>query len=270
MPELPEVETTRRALAPALTHARFKDVTVRHTRLRWPIPQRLAQELKGLTLESIERRAKYLLLHTQAGTLLIHLGMSGHLRLYQELPPPGKHDHVDFIFDRICLRYTDPRRFGAILWIVDDVSQHPLLQRLGPEPLTKAFTAKYLWQTAQRHHVALKTFIMNNHIVVGVGNIYASEALFLAGIHPNRPANRLTEAEAQRLVDSIKQVLRKAIQAGGTTLKDFYSGTGTPGYFRHELLVYGREGEPCVQCQTALQKMVLGQRGTVYCPTCQR
>lgn len=270
MPELPEVETTRRALAPALEHATFEKVVIRQPRLRWPIPQHLSRDLCGLTIESIERRAKYLLLHTKLGTLLIHLGMSGHLRLYNQLPPPGKHDHVDMVLDRICVRYTDPRRFGAILWIVGDVSQHPLLANLGPEPLERQFTAKYLWQIAQKRHVALKTFIMNNAVVVGVGNIYATEALFRAELHPNRPANRLTLAEAERLVQSIKYILRQAIRAGGTTLKDFYSGSGKPGYFRHALQVYGRAGEPCVNCQTPLQKMTLGQRGTVYCPTCQQ
>lgn len=278
MPELPEVETTCRAIRPALIGARCKHVTIRQSRLRWPIPAELSNELPGQIITHVDRRAKYLMIKTASkNTLIIHLGMSGHLRVYRnnnnELPAPGPHDHVDFIFnnntDQISVRYTDPRRFGAILWVKTALDTHPLFKHLGPEPLSHDFNASYLKQQLTKSQRPIKNTLMDNHVVVGVGNIYASEALFATGIHPTRPSNCLDDTEISALVLAIKKILSAAIDAGGTTLKDFYSSTGKPGYFRHALHVYGREGEACLTCQTTLEKIRLGQRGTVFCPRCQ-
>ncbi|MDN3637915.1 bifunctional DNA-formamidopyrimidine glycosylase/DNA-(apurinic or apyrimidinic site) lyase [Simiduia curdlanivorans] len=270
MPELPEVETTRRGIEP---HAQGKKVTalvVRNPSLRWPIPGELAVLLKGQTLRSVSRRGKYLLLGFARGHVLVHLGMSGSLRVISIQEPPGLHDHVDLQFsDGTGLRYTDPRRFGCWLWAEGDVLTHKLLVSLGPEPLSEAFTAEYLYQRSRAKKQNLKTFIMDSHVVVGVGNIYANEALFMAGLRPRRAAGSLSLPKARLLVGHIKSVLAKAIAQGGTTLKDFVGGDGKPGYFQQKLLVYGRGGEPCRVCHTPLKEVRVSNRATVYCANCQ-
>lgn len=270
MPELPEVETIRRGLLPHILGATIDSVVVRCPRLRWPIPDKLDKRLARQTVLDVSRRGKYLLMHLTSSTLIIHLGMSGRLCLLTEHQPPKKHDHVDICFtNQWVLRYTDPRRFGAILLTYDSVKEHPLLQLLGIEPLTELFTADYLLQRAIYRRVAIKPFIMDSKIVAGVGNIYANEALFLAGIHPKTPAGLLTKIQVTRLVETIKQVLTFAIAQGGTTLKDFVNSEGEPGYFSQQLNVYGRGGLPCVTCKKTLQSCLLGQRSTVYCKHCQ-
>ncbi|MCP5163228.1 MAG: bifunctional DNA-formamidopyrimidine glycosylase/DNA-(apurinic or apyrimidinic site) lyase [Hahellaceae bacterium] len=270
MPELPEVETTRRGIAPHIQHHRLENIVIRQPQLRWPVSAELKQ-LSSQTICDVTRRGKYILIHTESGgTVIIHLGMSGSLRVLPTETKPAKHDHVDLIFDHgMCLRYNDPRRFGAILW-TDDYSNHPLLASLGPEPLSDAFTHDHLFLLSRHKRVAVKQFIMDSHVVVGVGNIYANESLFMAGIHPNRPAGNISAKRYLRLTEAIKQVLGFAIQRGGTTLRDFVGGDGKPGYFQQELLVYGRGGENCKQCNHQLKEIRLGQRTTVYCPRCQR
>lgn len=268
MPELPEVETVRAGLAPHCEGAIIVDVLVRDHRLRWPVPADLPAILKNQTIQKIERRAKYLLLHFDHGTLLWHLGMTGQLRVLFEKQPPQKHDHIDVVFtDGRVLRYTDTRRFGSVHWC-DDWQQHKLVQVLGPEPLSSAFNATYLYQQCQRKTVAIKVALMNQALVVGVGNIYANEALHLATIHPLLPAKQLTKDQATTLVASTKKVLKKAIKAGGTTLKDFVDSEGKPGYFRQELLVYGRDGEPCRHCGFLLIKQTVAGRATYWCEQC--
>lgn len=270
MPELPEVETTLRGIAPHLLHDVVDKVVVRHWQLRWPVPDDLPGRIQGQQLLDLSRRAKYLIFSFPAGQLIMHLGMSGSLRLVQRDTPPAKHDHLDFQFaSGKVLRFTDPRRFGAALW-TDAAHQHALLEDLGPEPLSKDFSGEYLYQNSRGRRLSIKAFIMDSKVVVGVGNIYANEALFLAGLRPGKAAGRLTRKDSERLVTQIKAVLEKAIAAGGTTLRDFIGGDGKPGYFKQELLVYGRGGEPCVQCQTALKLIRQGQRATVYCPNCQK
>jgi formamidopyrimidine-DNA glycosylase len=271
MPELPEVETTRRGIAPHVVNHRVTGVVVRQKRLRWPVPPALARDLPGQTLHAVERRAKYLLLRADTGTVILHLGMSGSLRVLPAGTPAEKHDHLDIVLDSgRCLRLTDPRRFGAALWCTGDIAQHPLLRALGPEPLDKDFTGEYLFARARRRKGAVKQFIMDGKVVVGVGNIYASEALFLAGIHPERAAGRISRDRFDRLAAAIKEVLAASIRAGGTTLRDFVGGDGKPGYFSQQLRVYGRAGQPCESCGTPLRQIVTGQRSTWYCPRCQR
>lgn len=271
MPELPEVETTRAGLLPALQGAIIKEVIVRCSRLRWPIPEHFAMNLANKRIQYLTRRAKYLLMHLDNGTVLMHLGMSGHLRLLVPNAVAQKHDHVDIIFNnKIMMRYTDPRRFGALLWCAGDPLAHPLLKNLGVEPLTDDFTTEYLLHCAAKRKQAIKAFIMDSKIVVGVGNIYAAEALFLSGIHPQMPALSLSYTQAFSLVSAIKQVLKAAIAKGGTTLKDFVNSEGRPGYFTQALQVYGRKGLPCTQCFTVLQSYKQGQRATVFCPNCQQ
>jgi formamidopyrimidine-DNA glycosylase len=271
MPELPEVETTRRGIASHITHHRITDVIVRQRQLRWPIPAKLKKNLTGQMISSVERRGKYLLLRMQMGTLLVHLGMSGSLRVIPKSLPPEKHDHVDIVFDNeSALRLRDPRRFGAMLWTTRHPLQHKLLKDLGVEPLTEEFSADYLFQLSRHRKVAIKFFIMDSHIVVGVGNIYANEALFLAGIRPTVAAKRVSLQRMQKLVAAIKLVLKNAINSGGTTLRDFTRGDGRPGYFRQQLNVYGREGEPCKQCATPIKLIRQGQRASYYCSHCQR
>jgi len=271
MPELPEVETTCRGIRPHLIGQRVDDVVVRNPRLRWPISPQLAEQLPGQTIERVERRAKYLLLSSGDHTLILHLGMSGNLRIVQADTPAGKHDHLDLVLaSGKCLRLQDPRRFGAALWVQGNPNQHPLLQRLGPEPLSDDFNSEQLHSLAQGRRVAIKSFIMNNHHVVGVGNIYANEALFHSGIHPTRAAGRISRKRFDYLVTVIKQVLDAAIKQGGTTLRDFVDSDGKPGYFSQQLAVYGRSGEPCPNCATPVQRLTLGQRGTFFCPRCQR
>ena len=270
MPELPEVETSRRGIEPWTISQRIESVTVRERRLRWPVPDELEARLQGETIRGLRRRAKYLLFDTDAGSALLHLGMSGSLRIIDPDEPPGKHDHVDIRFaNGKALRFRDPRRFGSLLW-AEVPEQHPLLKDLGPEPLDDAFDGEHLWARSRNRRIAVKPFIMNAAIVVGVGNIYASEALFGAGIHPKRQAGRIALPRYEKLAESIKTVLARAIRAGGTTLRDFHGGTGEPGYFRQKLSVYGREDEPCRACDQPIRSVVLGQRSTYYCTTCQR
>lgn len=268
MPELPEVEITRRGIAPYIANRTVQDLQVRNPHLRWRVPRRLSDYLVGHRIESVTRRAKYLLLNTCSGTVLIHLGMSGSLRVLKPGTPPHPHDHVDFVFRRSCLRFRDPRRFGCILWSHHPM-QHRLLENLGPEPLTNEFDGDYLYQTARQRPGAVKSLLMNAHVVSGIGNIYANEALFAAGIHPQRAANRVSVKRYRSLAHKTKRILTDAIQAGGTTLKDFQRADGQPGYFRHALKIYGREGEPCPRCHSSIRRKVMQGRSSFYCPRCQ-
>ncbi len=270
MPELPEVETTRRGLEDHCVGARIESVVVRDHRLRWPVPADLGEVLVGQKLENLGRRAKYLLFEFPTGTLLVHLGMSGSLRVLSERLAPAKHDHIDLTFDNgATLRYNDPRRFGSFQWFPRGSALKPL-DHLGPEPLSEAFDGARLHAMSRGRRQAVKPFIMDAGIVVGVGNIYATEALFLAGIRPDRAAGRVSRARYDALSDAIKQVLTNAITQGGTTLRDFVGGDGQPGYFAQELLAYGRAGEPCVRCGGDLRGKVIGQRASVFCIACQR
>lgn len=271
MPELPEVETTMRGIRPHVTGKEITAVRVRDARLRWPVPDDLAQRLTGSSIEQVERRAKYLLLRTQRGTLLIHLGMSGSLRILPATTPAQKHDHVDLVFaDRTCLRLRDPRRFGSMLWCDGDPHTHKLLRALGPEPLDDGFDADYLFRATRKRKVDIKQLLMNQSIVVGVGNIYASEALFLAGINPRRAAEKITREQCARLVAEIGKVLNYAITQGGTTLRDFVGSNGDSGYFQLKLNVYGKEGEACSRCGSSIKQVRQGQRSTFYCGQCQK
>jgi len=270
MPELPEVETSRRGIAPWVECQEVRDVIVRDRRLRWPVPDDIDLRLPGQRIRSVSRRAKYLLFDTAAGTAMLHLGMSGSVRIIDRDEPAGKHDHVDICFaSGKALRFRDPRRFGSLLWTEDPLT-HALLKDLGPEPLSGEFTGEYLWRRARKRQLSIKPFIMNAGIVVGVGNIYASEALFGSGIHPKRRAGRVAAARMDDLAAAIKSVLARAIAAGGTTLQDFHGSDGAPGYFRQQLDVYDREGLPCRKCKTPITAVVLGQRSTYYCKSCQR
>jgi len=270
VPELPEVETARRGIEPHLLKHKVSAVVVRDMRLRWPVPRALIKELTGQRIAAVTRRGKYLLLHTPAGTALLHLGMSGSLRLLPADTPAEKHDHLDIVLDSgRALRLRDPRRFGTLLWTTGDPTHHKLLRTLGPEPLGEDFDGDYLFAKARGRKVAIKNFIMNSHILVGVGNIYASEALFLARIHPQRAAGRVSRERYLALAKSIQKVLNAAIKAGGTTLRDFSRADGEPGYFRQHLRVYGRKGKPCKHCGTAIATRLTGQRSTYYCPYCQ-
>ncbi len=269
MPELPEVETTRRGISPHILGQTVLKVTVRQPKLRWPVPKELS-EIEGQAVTQVNRRAKYLLLHTKAGIAIIHLGMSGNLRVCEKDIKPGKHDHVDFEFaNGKVLRLQDPRRFGSVLW-TKNLASHKLLRDLGPEPLSTDFTAEYLYKKSRSRKVNIKTFIMNAHIVVGVGNIYASESLFMAGINPKINAGRISLKRYEKLVFAIKTVLTLAIEQGGTTLKDFVNADGQTGYFQLELSVYGKTGKPCTTCSTSIRQITQGQRSTFYCPQCQK
>ena len=270
MPELPEVETTLRGIEPHLLNQQVARVIVRDPRLRWPVPAEVVKA-EGQSFISLSRRGKYLLLKLQHGGLIIHLGMSGSLRVLQHPTHPEKHDHVDVeLQNGVCLRFNDPRRFGAFLWVDGEMHAHELLRDLGPEPLSDAFTADYLYHRSRERRVAIKNFIMNGHIVVGVGNIYASESLFMAGIHPQRAAGRVSRQRYEGLVAAIRDVLDRAIRRGGTTLRDFVDSDGAPGYFAQELLVYDRAGSDCFQCGAPIRQKVIGQRSSYYCPACQR
>jgi len=270
MPELPEVETSRRGIAPWVENQEVREVIVRDRRLRWPVPIEIDRQLPGREIRSVRRRAKYLLFETDVGTAMMHLGMSGSVRIVNCDEPAAKHDHVDICFaSGKALRFRDPRRFGSLLWTTN-ADEHELLRDLGPEPLSTGFDGSYLWTAARGRRVSIKQFIMNATIVVGVGNIYASEALFRARIHPRRAAGRVSTVRASRLADAIKSVLELAIQAGGTTLRDFHGGDGEPGYFRQQLDAYGREGLPCTVCKKPISAIILGQRSTFYCTRCQR
>jgi len=270
MPELPEVETSRRGIAPWILDQDVSGVIVRQQNLRWPVAREIAQVLPGQKIRSLTRRAKYLLIGTDAGTALLHLGMSGSLRIIDSGTPAGVHDHVDIEFaSGKALRFRDPRRFGSLLWS-DDPYQHPLLRNLGPEPLDEEFSGEYLREVARRRRVSIKQFLMNASVVVGVGNIYASESLFVAAIHPKRQAGRIALHRMEALADAVKTVLGSAIDAGGTTLRDFYGGDGEPGHFQQQLEVYGRDGEPCLRCKRPVSAIVQGQRSTYYCKNCQK
>lgn len=270
MPELPEVETTRRGLLPAVQGHRVLRLTVHEPRLRWPVPAELAA-LQGQLVSTISRRGKYLLFHTPAGVALVHLGMSGSLRLARSSEPRRLHDHLELQLDSgWTLRFHDPRRFGCFLWLTTAPERHALLADLGPEPLEEGFDGEYLFQRSRGRQVPIKSFLMDSHVVVGVGNIYANEALFRAGIHPLRAAGRIGIDRYGRLADEVREILAYAIERGGTTLRDFVNGHGEPGYFQLELDVYGRGGASCRKCRTILRETRLSSRSTVYCPRCQR
>lgn len=270
MPELPEVETTRRGIALHLTGQRIREIVVRNPHLRWPIPDSLPGEACGRTVTSVNRRAKYLVLDTETGALLLHLGMSGSLRVLAKPGPAARHDHVDICFDNgQTLRFNDPRRFGCLLWLPHPIDSHPLLSRLGPEPLSDEFDGDYLYHRSRGRKAAIKHVIMDARIVVGVGNIYASEALFLAGISPGRAAGRVSRRRMHTLTAAIRQVLESAIAQGGTTLRDFVASDGQPGYFSQQLNVYGRRGEPCPTCREPIRVRRIGQRSTFFCARCQ-
>ena len=271
MPELPEVETARRGLAPHVVGRVVQDAIVRDPRLRWPVSRAVTRTLPGLPIESLERRAKYLLFGTRRGTLIAHLGMSGSFRIIDRDEPPMAHDHVDLVLDDgRALRYRDPRRFGLMLWTASDPARHRLIAHLGPEPLSDAFDGDRLYRTSRGRRGAVKNFIMDGKIVVGVGNIYASEALYRAGIHPRRPAGRVGRARYDALAARIVEVLDEAIEQGGTSLRDFTRQDGQPGYFQQKLNVYGRAGEPCPGCRAPLRQEVIGQRSSFFCARCQR
>lgn len=271
MPELPEVETTLRGLSPHLSRQRIQQVIIRNPQLRWPIPVNLPAILRGQTINTLQRRAKYLLMDCGSGTLILHLGMSGSLRILPASTPAEKHDHFDLILaNGTLMRLRDPRRFGAVLWHEGDISQHPLLAMLGPEPLLDNFNAQYLYTATRKRSAAIKQVIMDSHIVVGVGNIYASESLFHAGIRPQLHAGKLSLARCARLVQTIRETLSASIAQGGSTLRDFTDSSGKPGYFQQSYTVYGRTGEPCRVCGTSIKQIVQGQRSTFYCPSCQK
>jgi formamidopyrimidine-DNA glycosylase len=271
MPELPEVETTLRGIRPLLEHSIVQAVNVRQRKLRWPVTHGLARRIRGEEILKVARRAKYLLLIFHHGTLMIHLGMSGRLRVLPVSVPPGKHDHVDLVFaNRRVLRFHDPRRFGSVLWVQGDPLCSPQLAHLGPEPFDEAFCGRMLFEAAKGRRVAVKNFIMDGRIVVGVGNIYANEALFRSGILPSRSAGRVALHRYHCLAASIQEVLTEAIEAGGTTLRDYVRVTGEPGYFEQALQVYERAGKPCLHCNNVIRRKLIGQRAAYYCVNCQR
>ncbi len=270
MPELPEVETTCRGIKAHILTETISRVIVRNRQLRWPVSASLNKKLQGETIRKVDRRGKYILLQVAPGTILIHLGMSGSLSIVDANTAAEKHDHVDFVLTNgKCLRLRDPRRFGAVLWAGKNPQQHKLLKTLGPEPLSEGFNGHYLYTQSRQRSRAVKTFIMDSHLVVGIGNIYASESLFRSGIHPRRPAGKIALSRYEKLAASIKQVLSDAIRSGGTTLRDFVNGEGKPGYFAQQLQVYGRVGKPCYLCNKPIRQIRLGQRSTFYCPYCQ-
>ncbi len=270
MPELPEVEITRRGLLPDLAGRQIDGVVARHTRLRYPLPRTLGRLLAGQTLLDIDRRGKYLLFRLDRGTLLLHLGMSGSLRLVPAAEPAGKHDHLDLLFGTRALRLRDPRRFGAVLWVKGDADAHPLIAPLGIEPLSGAFSGDWLHDATRGRATAIKLFLMDSHAIVGVGNIYASESLFRAGVDPRTPAGRLARARCERIAMAVKTTLEAALAAGGSSLRDFIHSDGGSGWFQQQHFVYGREGEPCRRCGMKVRALRLGQRSTFHCPRCQR
>jgi len=269
MPELPEVETTVRGVGPSLVTRRITGWTIRESRLRWPV--HLPEVMRGERVVQVLRRAKYLVFVTQSGAMIVHLGMSGSLRIVRRGAPAGRHDHLDVEFDHeVLLRLTDPRRFGSVHYHVGDWREHWLLEGLGVEPLTRDFDGRFLHGVARRRKLAIKQLLMDGRVVVGVGNIYANEALFRAGIRPRLAAGRISRKRYDLLAEAVREVLAAAIADGGTTLRDFVDGSGQPGYFTNSLCVYGRERQPCLVCGTQLKGVRLGQRATVYCPNCQR
>ncbi|MDR9425677.1 MAG: bifunctional DNA-formamidopyrimidine glycosylase/DNA-(apurinic or apyrimidinic site) lyase [Marinobacter sp.] len=270
MPELPEVETTRQGIAPHCEGQIINRVVVRNGRLRWPVPDDLPAQLEGRVIRSVERRAKYLFLNLDSGTVIVHLGMSGSLRVITDDTPAMKHDHIELeLANGRTLRFNDPRRFGCWLW-AEETGSHPLIRNLGPEPLSDDFNGAWLYRLSRGKQTPVKSFIMDNHVVVGAGNIYANEALFKAGIHPKRKAGRISLDRYHKLAEAIRETLSAAILMGGTTLRDFVNSDGKPGYFSQSLLVYGRRGQPCPECQTTLKEIRMNNRSTVYCPRCQR
>jgi len=271
MPELPEVETSRRGIEPHILNQKAIDIIIRQRQLRWPIPGSIKNQLKNQTINQVRRRGKYILLVTDAGTVILHLGMSGSLRILDASVGAEKHDHFDICFNNNkILRLRDPRKFGCVLWTRKDPLKHKLLCDLGPEPLSDEFNAEYLYQLSRQRKVAIKTFLMNSHVVVGVGNIYANESLFSAGINPKRSANKISFSRYQQLVPVIKDILLRAIQQGGTTLRDFTQQDGKPGYFQQTLAVYGRTGEPCDNCGKPIKQITQAQRSSFYCTFCQK
>lgn len=271
MPELPEVEVTRRGIVSHLEGHHFVGATLRNPSLRWPVPHDLGHTLRGLKINAVTRRGKYLLFDCGNGTLILHLGMSGSLRLLPAATPPQKHDHVDLILDTgMILRFKDPRRFGAVLWATGDVTHHALLAQLGPEPLTEAFDGRLLYERTRGRRASIKDVLMNSRIVVGIGNIYANEALFSTGISPLTPAGRISMRRYEKLAQAIKETLNLSIDAGGSSLRDFVNSDGSPGYFQQQYWVYQRNGQPCRKCGTAIEQTRQGQRSSFYCPHCQR
>jgi formamidopyrimidine-DNA glycosylase len=271
MPELPEVETTLRGISPHLIEQVVGDIIIRNAQLRWPIPLNLPKLLRGYTVRNLQRRAKYLLCHFDHGTLILHLGMSGSLRILTTATPPDKHDHFDLILaNGTILRLRDPRRFGAVLWHVGYLSQHPLLAKLGPEPLLSEFDSAYLFRDTRKRSAAIKLVIMDSHVVVGVGNIYANEALFRAGIKPQLAAGKLSRLRCEKLVAEIRSTLNESIQLGGSSLRDYVDSDGKQGYFQQHYWVYGRANESCKKCGTLIKLIKQGQRSSFYCPSCQR
>ncbi|MDP2397926.1 MAG: bifunctional DNA-formamidopyrimidine glycosylase/DNA-(apurinic or apyrimidinic site) lyase [Burkholderiales bacterium] len=275
MPELPEVETTRRGLAPVVENRSIQRAVVRHRGMRLPVPQGLEQRLAGARIEALTRRGKYLLFNCvpaqgKPGALIVHLGMSGRLWLVDSATAPQKHDHFDLVIDSgRVIRLRDPRRFGLVLWQPGDALAHPLLAAMGPEPLTADFDGPMLYRETRPRSAAIKLVIMDSHVVAGVGNIYANESLFRAGIDPRTPARRVSQARCARLAQEIKTVLGEAIDAGGSSLRDYVGSDGMAGHFQNRFFVYGRAGEPCMRCGTAIRELRQGQRATCYCPRCQ-
>lgn len=270
MPELPEVEVCKRGIEPHVLNQKVTDVIVRNANMRWPITPTIS-DICGDIIINVNRRAKYLLLGTPKGVLMLHLGMSGTIRVIDKDTQLTKHDHFDLVLENgLALRLNDPRRFGSVLWVTEDINEHPLIRKLGPEPLSSDFAEDYLYEKSRNKTVAIKTFLMNNHIVVGVGNIYANESLFKAGIDPRKQAGKVSKKRYAELTIHIKETLAHAIEQGGTTLKDFTQSDGKPGYFAQELLVYGRGGMPCFVCNEKLKEIKQAGRATVFCPQCQR
>ncbi|MDR3391555.1 MAG: bifunctional DNA-formamidopyrimidine glycosylase/DNA-(apurinic or apyrimidinic site) lyase [Sulfuriferula sp.] len=271
MPELPEVETTRRGLLPHSLHQSIIDIVIRNPRLRWPVPGNLAELTRNQTITGLSRRGKYLLMHLDSGTIIIHLGMSGSLRILDSGTPAGVHDHIDIVLNSgLCIRLRDPRRFGAVLWSEGDPYKHPLLASLGVEPLSDDFNGDILYRKSRGRSSAIKSLIMDSHMIVGVGNIYANEALFQAGIHPELAAGKISRPRYARLALAIRDTLNKAIIAGGSSLRDFVGSDGNAGYFQQQYFVYSRSGMPCRNCDQPIKQLRQNQRTTFYCPLCQK
>ncbi len=270
MPELPEVETTRRGIAPHMVGHAVNAVVVRQPLLRWPVPKALVDELPGHTIESVERCGKYLLLGTAVGSVILHLGMSGSLRIVPRAQPPERYDHVDLVLaNGDCLRLRDPRRFGAVLWTTGNVAQHKLLANMGPDPLGRSFDGDHLYRSSRGRKRAVRDLLIDGRIVAGIGNIYANEALYRARIHPRRAAGRISRSRYRRLAQAIRATMKHAIAVGGTTLRDFRDAGGNPGYFQLTMRVYGREGAPCPRCRRAIRAAPLGGRRVFFCTRCQ-
>jgi len=271
MPELPEVETTKRGIEPHIVGKKISDIVIREKRFRWPIQNCLKKNITGKIILSISRRSKYILFHLENGCFMIHLGMSGSLRIITNDQPIKKHDHIDIqVNENKIIRFNDPRRFGSLLWLGKQPYKHFLLNKLGPEPLSEEFTSDYLFNKSRNRKLPIKNFIMNNNIVVGVGNIYANEALFISGIRPSKPTYRVTKKDFEKLTDAIVKVLTLSIEMGGTTLKDFVDSSGNPGYFQQTLFVYGRNKMLCKICSNKIHLQHIGQRSSYFCKNCQK